>query len=103
MNFCKYYRLDGHTPVECDMFEYAKYFEDKTLRKVALDTIGGTMVSTVFLGTDHRHVPGGPPILFETMIFGGPHDEYQERFCTWDEAVAGHAAALKLAQEASCK
>ncbi len=28
--------------------------------------------------------------LFETMIFGGANDGYQERYATWDEAERGH-------------
>ena len=47
------------------------------------------MVSTVFLGLDHNW-NGGPPILFETMVFGGPHNEYQERYATWDQAEKDH-------------
>lgn len=46
-------------------------------------------VSTVFLGLDHNY-GDGPPILFETMIFGGPHDHWQDRYHTWTQAVAGH-------------
>lgn len=33
----------------------------------------------------------GPPILFETMVFGGPLNEEQVRYVTWDEAERGHA------------
>lgn len=82
----RYYRLDDrHTLIECSA-------PDMGLARVALDMIGGVDISTVFLGIDHRFGGGGPPILFETMIFGGgPHDENCERYCTWDEAVAGHA------------
>jgi hypothetical protein len=47
-------------------------------------------VSTVFLGIDHRHFGDGPPILFETMVFGGAHDQSQERYCTRAEALEGH-------------
>ena len=59
-------------------------------------------VSTVFLGVDHRfNFSGddGPPILFETMIFGGQHDQYQDRYCTYDQALAGHQRACELAFE----
>jgi hypothetical protein len=34
--------------------------------------------------------------VFETMIFGGPFDQYQDRYCTWAEAVAGHKRAVDL-------
>lgn len=40
----------------------------------------------------------GPPIVFETMIFGGANDEYQERCSTWEEAEAMHKRACKLAE-----
>jgi len=53
-------------------------------------------VSTVFLGLDHKFT-GEIPILFETMIFGGEHNQYQERYSTWDEAEKGHIVAVKLA------
>lgn len=47
-------------------------------------------VSTVFLGLDHRMFGEGPPILFETLVFGGPNDGRMERYCTWEEAERGH-------------
>jgi hypothetical protein len=56
-------------------------------------------VSTVFLALDHRYYgDSGPPIVFETMIFGGKHDQYQERYETYPEALEGHRKALKLAR-----
>ena len=48
-----------------------------------------SLVSTVFLGLDHGW--DGKLKLFETMIFGGPRDQEQERCATWDEAVEQHA------------
>lgn len=55
-------------------------------------------VSTVFLMLDHNYVPGGLPLLFETMIFGGDHDMYQDRYTTKAEALIGHEKAVKLAK-----
>jgi hypothetical protein len=52
----------------------------------------------VFLGIDHNFFGDGPPILFETMVFGGPMDQDQRRYSTWDEAEFGHAAIVALAQ-----
>jgi hypothetical protein len=31
------------------------------------------------------------------MIFGGRHDQDQDRYSTWEEAEAGHAAMCKRA------
>lgn len=64
-------------------------------RHVAQEHVGGVRVSTVFLGFDHN-IFGDIPLLFETMIFGGEHDGYQERCSTWTEAEKMHAEALDL-------
>ena len=89
------YILDGKTPVECDdLIKWAKWFETAK-RHVAQDDIGGVSVSTVFLGIDHAW-GSGRPVLFETMIFGGPLDQKQERYSTWEEAEAGHAEMVAL-------
>jgi hypothetical protein len=50
----------------------------------------GGIVSTVYLGVDHSF-GNGPPLLYETMVFGcGKHDKYQRRYSTQEEALAGH-------------
>lgn len=69
---------------------------DQLWKRVAHSEAGGIRVSTVFLGIDHRFNEDGPPILFETMIFGGPHDGFQDRCSTWKEAVAMHINACDL-------
>jgi len=56
---------------------------------------GVVSISTVWLGLDHSWW-GGPPIIFETMIFGGAHDEAQWRYATHLEAIQGHADAVAL-------
>ena len=91
----KFYILEGKTPVPVDMMTWAKWFE-KTERHIADTHIGDVHVSTVFLGLDHQWFPGGKPHIFETMIFGGEHDQDQWRYSTWEEAEAGHAHAVKL-------
>jgi len=90
-----HYILDGHKAVPADLMTWAKWFE-KADRRVAKMEKDGVKVSTVFLGLDHQWVEG-PPLLFETMIFGGEHDEYQERCPTWEQAEAMHAIACVLA------
>jgi hypothetical protein len=51
-------------------------------------------VSTVWLGLDHRFGPGRP-LIFETMVFGGPRDEEQHRYASEAEARLGHAGVLE--------
>ena len=95
-----HYILDENkntVPVE-DVKTWAAWYE-KADRKVAHTEVPelGADVSTVFLGLDHQW-GDGPPILFETMIFGSDLDGYQERYSTWDEAIEGHELAVELLQ-----
>ena len=91
--------LDGHEPIPVDLLTWAKWFE-KGDRVVQQDTVGRYWISTVFLGLDHRFGQPGPPLLFESMAFGDANergyreDLDQNRYATWDEAVAGHEAML---------
>jgi len=64
--------------------------------RVDASVIGEVEISTVFLGLDHNFLRRGPPILFETMIFGGWLDHSRNRCATWDEAKAMHAEAVRL-------
>jgi hypothetical protein len=42
----------------------------------------------------------GQPILFETMIFEGPHDqEYQRRCSSYEYALLMHQEGIKQAEE----
>lgn len=95
------YILNGHEVVPChDLLEWATWFETAD-RHVANDWFKEVRVSTVFLGLDHSFLLAGPPLIFETMVFGGPLDQEQERYSTWDEAEKGHAemlAKVKAAQ-----
>lgn len=96
------YRLEGKTPVVVeDLIEWAKHFENDN-RLIAKTKIGNLNVSTVFLGIDHGFlfIEDERPILFETMIFGGI-DDYQTRYCTYDEALIGHREAIRVARSVS--
>ena len=92
------YILEGKTPklVE-DVIEWGKWFDTTECHVAETELPNGVRVSTVFLGLDYNF-SGGIPILFETMIFGGKHDQYQDRYATWDQAESGHKKALALAE-----
>lgn len=64
-------------------------------RIVKQDRFAGILVSTVFLGLDHNY-GDGLPLLWETMIFNGEHDQYQERYSSKEGALAGHQEAVAL-------
>ena len=90
----RYYLLNADHSISTtdDLTAWAQMHADIRLRRVAVTEWDGTQVSTVFLGLDHGF--GGPPLLFETMIFGGEYDLHCWRYSTWDEAVAGDAAIV---------
>jgi len=81
-----------HRAVPTDMHEWATFFKDQNNRRVAFDKVEGFAVSTLFLGTDRPFGASGPPLLFETMVFGSD-DSIQGSawWSTWDEAIEGHA------------
>ena len=85
-----YYVLEGkETKRASDVIEWGKMI-DYANRQVARDRIAdGIEVSTVFLGLDHRY-GDGPPVLFETLVFGGESDGEMMRYSTWEEAEIGH-------------
>jgi hypothetical protein len=69
-------------------------------RSVAVDKISaGEYVSTVWLGLDHSlsYITDNPlpPLIFETMIFGGPYNEYMFRYSTEEEAKEGHERIVR--------
>ncbi len=88
---------DNEQPVQSDFLVFSD--KDKTWTPLK-DTVNGYEVSTVFLALNHSFVSDeGPPILWETMIFGlSPeqeenHGEYQERYTSAKEARSGHEVA----------
>ena len=78
-----------------DVVTWAKFFDKKDRILAKTDVSPDVHVSTVFLGLDHGF--GGKPLWFETMIFGGEHDDYQKRYSTWEEAETGHEYAVIMA------
>ena len=73
----EFYILDGKVPVRASLKEWVRWFETAE-RHVADLRDGDIRVSTVFLGLDHA-ILGESPLLFETMVFGGPLDGELDR------------------------
>jgi len=72
------------------MMEVESLLTDGEKRIVAKTRYGGVAVSTVFLPIDHNYTGKGPPVLWETMVFGGRHDEECRRYTSKEDAVRGH-------------
>ncbi len=97
----EHYKLDGKTVILCkSVEEWATWFETAD-RRVALDVIGETAVSTDFLGLDYgAGFERNDPLLFETLVFL-PLGEFgmMNRYFTWAEAEAGHAEIVDMVRQ----
>lgn len=100
--YMKFFRLVGREVEEIkgDVVDWAKEFENMD-RHVCDTFVGSVRVSTIFLSLNHGFDPDGPPVLFETMVFGGPMDREMDRYSTFDEAVAGHNNTVDKVKEAA--
>lgn len=105
-----HYILDeyGDPVPEYDVIKWAMWFEqagkDRVVAYTPID--GNEVVSTVFLGLDHSF-SGGPPILYETMVFENDvqkddFDHNQRRYHTREEAIEGHNEIVRLLLEIRC-
>lgn len=82
-----------------DLMLWAIWFENSasTRERIVATTrvpFGGN-VSTVFLGIDHNFGDQGPPILWETLIFGGVLDGDGARYTSHEDALAGHSRMVE--------
>lgn len=92
-----FYGLDGK---RISVEEAGRLLQDSLARRVARTVIhieGGSslVISTVFLVLDHSHGQGDDPVLWETMIFGGP-TEGQDRYTSREAALNGHKQAVTI-------
>lgn len=87
----KYILNEQGEPQECDdLMKWGRWMELPNARRVAETFVNGIRISTVFLGLDHQF-GRGEPILYETMVFGGPLDQESDRYHTRTEAERGHS------------
>jgi len=88
------YILESKLPKRCqDYLEWTQWMSIHERCIVARDEIGGTVVSTVFLGKAEGYRKG-LPLVFETVV--RPEDGADEimRCVTWDEAETGHGMVV---------
>ena len=85
----RYVLKHGVPTLEPDLMKWATWL-DTDERIIQKTTVGDAEVSTVFLGLNHQY-SDGPPILFETMVFGGYLDQEMDRYPTEIDARTGHA------------
>lgn len=109
---------DGEIEPTTDIMEWSKWFSDAD-RRLYVDKIGTreVVVSTVFLGLDHGFYNSNvlerlaretddsecEPVLFETMVFGGPYDGETWRYASEIEARLNHRRVVAKVADAEMK
>lgn len=79
------------------LLDWAKWFGKANRRIARTESVKGT-VSTVFLGSDHSF-GYGPPLLYETLVFGGPLDGEMRQYSTRERAIEGHMNMVEKVKE----
>lgn len=86
----KYILDSNRDPIPAGLLEWADWFENASDELIVTITrIGDSDVSTVFLGLDDRF-GDGPPLIYETLVFGGRLDDETDRYTTREQAEQGH-------------
>lgn len=90
--------------VPLSLGQFVALFEDVEYRRVAFADLGQAQISTVWLGIDHNFSRTGPPVIFETMLFGpladlDLTDRDTWRYSTLEEAQAGHEQIVAEVQK----
>jgi hypothetical protein len=86
---------NGQPVCEPDALKWAEWLHAAD-RLVARTMIGDIRVQTDFIGVN-AYV-SDPPLVWETMVFGGRWDGYQERHSSEVNARVGHERAVKLVE-----
>jgi hypothetical protein len=95
---------DAGEPTPCDPLTWAEWFvQHPDARRIAQDydendPTKSIYISTTFLGLDHQY-GDGPPILWETMVFGGLLDGEMNRYSSRDAALKGHQEMCRRVME----
>lgn len=71
--------------------QWLRLFGNLKYRFVAMDEIESedTRVFTIWEGMDAKDRE--PPLIFESMVFGGPLNFVSQRYATLQQALDGHA------------
>lgn len=85
----------------CAESEAAFLLQNRKIANDYLPDCDGEVVriSTIFLVLDHGY-GDGPPLVFETMVFGGRYDCEQRRYTTIEGAEIGHQMVIEFIQAA---
>src|SRR5262245_37646077 len=85
---------EGEPQVEPDFDRWQAWMQWNDQPLAETHVARGVWVTTRFMGFDQRGIKIGAPLLWETMIFGGPHDLHQQRYTSEADALKSHERAV---------
>jgi hypothetical protein len=88
------YMLRGREVITTESLDEWQEFMSVRNRIITQNQVGTASVSTTFLGLDFGQDPA-KPLVFETMVFGGPMQGAVTRCSTYDEAEEQHRAMCR--------
>jgi hypothetical protein len=95
------YRLNGRTPVKCENAgEILGTMMGGVAKKIRETKLGYTTVETVFSAMPLGLSENGSPLLFSTLVAGGPLSGESKRYAIYDDADFGHSEIVKRATKA---
>lgn len=95
-NTPQYVIVKGQPIHEPDLYKWSDWYQRNHRRHRIGDTrIGDQRISTRNMGLDLAWGRSNPPVLWETMIFGGPHDMAQWRYTSRQAAIETHTRIVK--------
>jgi hypothetical protein len=96
MGASRYYILHNGKVSETDFPAWAAWVythqAEPLLRQTRVEAVE---INTVFLSFDQGYVGGGPSILFETTVVGGPLNGQRAQYYLMDDALVGHEAMVE--------
>jgi hypothetical protein len=94
------YVLDasGHPRRESDIEVWADWMNGRDHTLAYTQVLDSVRVVTEFVGNDQRRTKDGAPLLWETIVFGGPHHLRTQRDANRVDALRSHEEAVSLAR-----
>lgn len=93
-----FYILQNREVVPATLKEWVKWFHENHIQVNFSELPGNIRISTTFIGlsSDFGCFGSTVPLVFETMIFGGPYHLTRWCYCTYAQAEEGHKKAVEL-------
>src|SRR5215216_723942 len=93
----KFYNRKGERVSRDEYMTLSRNNRSVGFAEIVFDTGDKVEISTVFLGLNHNYYGEGPPLIYETMIFGGHLNGECYRYSTEQQAAEGHMANVERA------